>query len=129
VRGSQTRGYSAGDFVADADELAEGRTGAGDAAAFRVDHGNVVVVRRFRVNELAGEVTGELVDFAGVAVVESEDIKAEDKDWLSKHLGEMNAAVAEDQRFPRARDAVNDAVTAAEVAGELFLFEIEHPND
>jgi hypothetical protein len=87
------------------------------------------VVRRFRVNELAGEVTGELEDFAGVAVVESEDIKAEDKDWLSKHLGEMNAAVAEDQRFPRARDAVNDAVTAAEVAGELFLFEIEDPND
>jgi hypothetical protein len=33
----------------------------------------VVVVRRFRVHELAGEVTGELEDLAGVAVVEAED--------------------------------------------------------
>ena len=40
----------------------------------------------------------------------------------------MDAAVAEDQRFPRARHAVDHAVTAAEVPGECFLFEIEHPH-
>ena len=33
----------------------------------------MVVVGRFRVEELAGEVAGELEDLAGVAVVEPED--------------------------------------------------------
>jgi len=62
-----------GDFVADAGELSEGRAGAGDAAAFGLDHRDVVDVRRFYVHELAAEVAGELEDFSGVAVVEAEN--------------------------------------------------------
>ena len=75
-----------GDFVADAGELPEGRTGAGDAAAFGLDHRDVVVVRRFRVHELAGEITGELEDLAGVAVVEAED--GSSSGCLDAHAGE-----------------------------------------
>jgi hypothetical protein len=37
-----------------------GRAGAGCAAGFGLDHRDVVVVRRFRTHELAGEVAGEL---------------------------------------------------------------------
>ncbi len=62
-----------GDLVAGAGELPEDGARAGCAAGFRLDHRDVVVVRRFRVHELAGELTGELEDLAGVAVVEPED--------------------------------------------------------
>lgn len=61
------------DLVADAGELPEGRAGAGVTAGFGQDHRDVVVVRRFRAHELAGEVAGELEDLASVAVVQAED--------------------------------------------------------
>jgi hypothetical protein len=39
--------------------------GAGGTAGFGQDYRDVVVVRRFRAHELAGEVAGELEDLAG----------------------------------------------------------------
>ena len=65
--------HGVGDLVADAGKLTEGRAGAGCSAGFGLDHRDVVVVRRFRVHELAGELTGELEDPAGVAVIEPEN--------------------------------------------------------
>jgi hypothetical protein len=59
-----------GNLVADAGKLPEGRAGAGCSAGFEQDHRDVVVLSRFRTHELAGELTGELEDLAGVAVVE-----------------------------------------------------------
>jgi predicted phage gp36 major capsid-like protein len=49
------------------------------------------------------------------------DVVAENEDRLAEHLREVDAAVAEDQRFPRARHAMDHAVAAAEVPVELFL--------
>lgn len=252
--------HGVSDLVANGFKLPEGRAGAGCAAGFGQDHRDVIVVRRFRIEELAGEVAGEPEDLAGVAVVEPEDggpsggldaharqaeieppgfpvdrlgivveqqqrirggidhlgdelqplgfevvafvdhdrailgtrdavgidaldhrldlpfpcpaavvghfhmvgpelfaapfvevvdvhpafqlslddegpqprgqrdVVAEDEDGLAEHLGEVDAAVAEDQRFPRARHAMDHAVAAAEVPGELLLLEIEHPD-
>ena len=51
--------------------IGRGRTGPDPPC--RVDHRDGVVVRRFRIYELAGEVAGEVEDLAGVAVVEAED--------------------------------------------------------
>ena len=48
-----------GDLVADAGKLPEGRAGAGCAAGFGLDHRDVVVVRRFRAHEFAGELTND----------------------------------------------------------------------
>jgi hypothetical protein len=56
------------------------------------------------------------------------DVEAEDEDGFAQHFGEVDAAVAEDERFAGACHAMDDAVTAAEVAGELLLFEIEDAN-
>jgi len=84
-----------GDFVADAVELQESRAGEGHAAALGVDHRDMVVVHRFRVHELAGEVAGELEDLAGVAVVEAED--GGSSGGLDAHAGE---AEVEAPRFP-----------------------------
>ncbi len=57
------------------------------------------------------------------------DIEAEDEDGLLRGLGEMEAAVAEDERLAGTGDAVDDAVPLAEAAGELLLLEIHYAQE
>lgn len=57
------------------------------------------------------------------------DVEAQHQDGFGDGLGQVQAAVAEDQGFAGAGNAVDDAVAVAHAFGDLFLLQVHDADD